>query len=102
MGLVLTRIPKRMDIARDVSKPRRKRISLGVAGGVAVLLVTLGLNRLKPAAPSVDRGTLWIDTAKRGQMLREVRGTGTLLPEVVRWIPATTEGRVEKILVYPG
>ncbi len=91
-----------MDIARDVRKPRRKRIILGVAGGVAVLLVTLGLNRLKPAAPSVDRGTLWIDTAKRGQMLREVRGTGTLLPEVVRWIPATTEGRVERILVYPG
>ena len=91
-----------MDIARDTRKPKRRRIILGISGALVVLLVTLGLSRLKPAAPSVDRGTLWIDSVKRGEMLREVRGTGTLLPEVVRWIPAATEGRVERILVYPG
>jgi HlyD family secretion protein len=65
-------------------------------------LITLGLSRLKPAAPSVERATVWIDTVKRGPMLRQVRGLGTLVPEDIRWIPATTEGRVEKILTHPG
>jgi HlyD family secretion protein len=57
---------------------------------------------LKPAVPSVDRSTVWVDTVKRGPMLREVRGLGTLVPEEIRWIPANTEGRVEKIVVRPG
>jgi HlyD family secretion protein len=91
-----------MDIQRDTRKPRRRRIVMAAAGALALLVVTLGLRRLKPAAPTVDRATLWIDVAKRGEMLRQVRGTGTLVPEVIRWIPAATEGRVEKILVLPG
>jgi len=91
-----------MDIPRDTTKSKRRRVILAAAGGLALLLVTLGLRRLKPAAPTVDRATLWIDVAKRGEMLRQVRGTGTLVPEVIRWIPAATEGRVERILVLPG
>jgi HlyD family secretion protein len=94
-----------VDIARPaiVARQRRtRRIAYGTAGLVAVLLITLGLSRLKPAAPSVDRGTLVIDTVKRGGMLRQVRGLGTLVPEELRWIPAATEGRVERIVVQPG
>ena len=53
-------------------------------------------------APSVERGTVWIDTVKRGPMVRQVRGSGTLIPEDIRWIPATTQGRVERILLRPG
>jgi len=94
-----------VDIARPaiIARQRRtRRIAYGAAGAVAVLLITLGLSRLKPAAPSVDRGTLVIDTVKRGGMLRQVRGNGTLVPEELRWIPAATEGRVERIVVQPG
>ena len=94
-----------MDIARPaiIARQRRtRRIAYGAASFVAVLLITLGLSRLKPAAPSVDRGTLVIDTVKRGGMLRQVRGNGTLVPEELRWIPAATEGRVERIVVQPG
>jgi HlyD family secretion protein len=74
------------------------------AGGCVALglLITLGLSRLKPAAPSVDGSTLWIDTVKRGPMLRQVRGPGSLVPEEIRWIPAQTDGRVERVLVKPG
>jgi len=64
--------------------------------------VTLGLSRMKPAAPSVDRATVWIDTVKRGEMLRQVRGIGTLVPEEVRWIPATSEGIIEERRARPG
>jgi HlyD family secretion protein len=60
------------------------------------------VSRLKPAAPGVDRATVWIDTVKRGPMIRQVRGSGTLVPEDIRWIPATTQGRVEKIVLRPG
>src|SRR5713101_945757 len=93
-----------MDIPRP-SQVRRRRIRralYGTAAGLAVLLITLGLSRLKPAAPSVERATVWIDTVKRGPMLREVRGLGTLVPEDLRWIPATTIGRVERIVLRPG
>jgi HlyD family secretion protein len=69
---------------------------------VIVLLMGVGVARLKPAAPGVDRTTLWIDTVQRGAMIRQVRGTGTLVPEDFRWIPATTSGRVERIIVKPG
>jgi len=81
---------------------RIRRILYGAAGLVLVSLITLGLSRLKPAAPSVERATVWIDTVKRGPMLRQVRGLGTLVPEDIRWIAAITEGRVEKIVVHPG
>ncbi len=93
-----------MDIARP-SRAREKRIRhilLGAGGLVALLLITLGLSRLKPAAPTVERSTVWIDTVKRGPMLRQVRGLGTLVPEDVRWIPAQTEGRVERHVILPG
>src|ERR1700739_3075521 len=61
-----------------------------------------GLPRLSPAAPSVDKGTVWSDTVKRGPMLREVRGLGTLVPEDIHWIPAQTAARVDRIVIRPG
>jgi HlyD family secretion protein len=94
-----------MDIARPASVARDKkirRITYGVAGGVAVLLITLGLSRLKPAAPEVERSTVLLDTVKRGPLVVNVRGLGTLVPEEIRWIPAVTEGRVERIVLHPG
>jgi HlyD family secretion protein len=94
-----------VDIARPPSVIRKKKIRRAIYGVVALLaiiLITVGVSRLKPAAPSVDRATVWVDTVKRGQMLRQVRGSGTLVPEDIRWIPATTQGRVERILLRPG
>jgi HlyD family secretion protein len=93
-----------MDIARpsQAAAKKRRRIILGAAGLATVLLITLGLSRLKPAAPSVERATVWIDTVKKGEMLRQVRGLGTLVPEEIRWIPAVSEGRVERIVIQPG
>src|SRR3989441_5141095 len=93
-----------MDVARP-SHVRRKRIRRAIYGSVGLAIVasiTLGLSLLKPAAPSVERATVWIDTVKRGPFLREVRGLGTLVPEDIRWIPATTQGRVERIFLHPG
>jgi HlyD family secretion protein len=74
----------------------------GGAGLTAALLITVGVARLQPAAPSVDRATVWIDTVKRGPMVRQVRGIGALVSEDLRWIPAATSGRVERILLRPG
>jgi HlyD family secretion protein len=93
-----------MDIARpsNARQKRIRRIAYAALALVSVLLITLGLSRLKPAAPGVERATVWIDTVKRGPLLREVRGSGTLVPEDIRWIPATTQGRVERILLFPG
>lgn len=94
-----------VDIARspDVKKKKKiRRILYGAAGLLVIILITVGVSRLKPAAPSVDRATVWIDTVKRGPMLRQVRGSGTLVPEEIRWIPSTTAGRVEVILLRPG
>jgi HlyD family secretion protein len=94
-----------MDKPRSASVKRNrliKRIVLAIALGLAVLLTTVGLARLKPAAPPVDRSTVWLDTVKRGPMVRQVRGLGTLVPEDVLWIPANTQGRVERILMRPG
>lgn len=93
-----------VDIARpDLARKKRvRRAAYAVAGVTALLLITVGVSRLKPAAPGVDRATVWIDTVKQGPMVRQVRGTGTLVPEDTRWIPATTEGRVEEILLRPG
>ena len=93
-----------MDIPRpDVAAKKRKRRIITIAAIVlGIILATIGLSRLKPAVPTVDRSTVWVDTVKRGPMVRQVRGLGTLVPEEIRWIPANTEGRVEKILVRPG
>ncbi len=97
-------VNKGMDIARpDVARKKRfRRVFYGTGSMVVLLLVTVGISRLEPAAPSVDRTTLWIDTVKRGPMVRQVRGLGTLVPEDTRWIPATTMGRVERVLLRPG
>jgi HlyD family secretion protein len=94
-----------MDIQRPSSVVRNKqirRIVIGVVALVALAAITYFLSRLKPAAPTVDRGTAYIDTVKRGPMVRQVRGLGTLVPEDIRWIPAATDGRVDRIVVYPG
>ncbi|MGO9093815.1 MAG: efflux RND transporter periplasmic adaptor subunit [Bryobacteraceae bacterium] len=93
-----------MDIPRKEAA-RRKRIRQIVIGLVLLAAaggVSWGLSRLKPAAPSVERATVWLDTVKRGPMLRQVRGLGTLVPEDILWIPATTDGRVERQLALPG
>jgi len=93
-----------MDIARP-SNVRQKRIRQAITVTVGLLIVaavTVGLSRLQPAAPTVEAATLWPDTVKRGPMVRQVRGLGTLVPEDIRWIPATTQGRVEKIVLRPG
>jgi len=84
------------------AKRRKQRIALVVGTVLLVVLVTVGLSRLEPAAPSIERATVWVDTVKRGSMLRQVRGTGSLVPEEIRWIPAVTEGRVERIKTLPG
>jgi len=95
-----------MDIARpNVARQKRRRQIIYIAVGIVLLaLVTMGLSRLKPAAPTVERSTVWIDTVKRGSVLRQVRGLGTLVPieGSIQWIPAITEGRVERILELPG
>jgi HlyD family secretion protein len=93
-----------MDIARpDQSrKRRRKRLLLALGGLAAISLITLGLSRLKPAAPTMEKGTVLMDVVKRGEMLRQVRGNGTLVPEQIQFVQAETDGRVERILVLPG
>ncbi len=93
-----------MDIQRP-SNAREKKIRRIVYGTVALVLlvgVTYGLSKLKPAAPTVDRATIWPDEVKRGPMGREVRGLGTLVPEDIRWIPAQTDSRVERWVLRPG
>jgi HlyD family secretion protein len=93
-----------MDIARP-SNARAKLIRRIILGGVAVLFiggVSFGLTRLRPAAPAVDRATVWSDEVKRGPMLRDVRGLGTLVPEDIRWIPAQTDSRVDRWVLRPG
>jgi HlyD family secretion protein len=93
-----------MDIPRpDQARKKRRRRIAAVAGGlVVVALITVGLAELKPAAPPVERGSLLFDTVKRGELLRQVRGNGTLVPQEIRWIPTINQGRVERILVLPG
>src|SRR5260221_3465917 len=96
-----------MDIVRDESvkkKKRQKQAAMIVVAVIAILGATLGVSRLKPALQSVDAGTIWPDTVKRGSMLRQVRGLGSLvpIPEDIRLIPAETDVRVERILVLPG
>ena len=87
-----------MDIPRpDVAKKKKiRRIIYTGTGLLAVLVITVALSRLEPAAPSVNRATVYMDTVKRGSMLRQVRGPGTLVPEEIRWISARTDGRIER------
>ncbi|HTC34562.1 MAG TPA: HlyD family efflux transporter periplasmic adaptor subunit [Bryobacteraceae bacterium] len=94
-----------MDVPRGKEVARRKlirRIVIIVLILAAIPLITWGLSRLKPAAPSVDRATVWIDTVKRGPMVRDVRGLGTLVVEQYMWIPAAFDSRVDKINFLPG
>jgi HlyD family secretion protein len=93
-----------MDIQRP-SNARAKKIRRIIYVGITIVSVagvTLGVSRLRPAAPSVDKSTVWTDEVKRGSMLREVHGLGTLVPEDIRWIPAQTDSRVDRILIHPG
>jgi multidrug resistance efflux pump len=99
-------IPYAMDIARPEFKEqkRRRQIAVGSAVAVLVILTTILVYRLKPAAPTVERGTVWTDSVKRGSMLRQVRGIGSLVPsqESVLQIPAETEATVVRIRMLPG
>src|ERR1039458_1633647 len=93
-----------MDIPRK-NAARRKLIRWIVTGFITLAAVTgisFGVRRLKPAAPGVDMSTLWPDTVRRGPMVREVNGLGTLVPEDTMLITATTDGRIERILIRPG
>ncbi len=93
-----------MDIKREGVGRKKliRRIALGIFAVAALGATTYGLSKLKPAAPSVEWATLWPDTVKRGSMVRQVRGLGTLVPEEILFVPATSEGRVEKRLMLPG
>jgi HlyD family secretion protein len=93
-----------MDIQRpsQAKAKLRKRIYIGSAVGIALVGITVLLARLKPAVPSVDRSLVWVDTVKRGPMVRQVHGPGTLVPVDIRWIAARTQGRVERIVLLPG
>ena len=90
-----------MDIKREPPKKTKKIVGLSL-GLVAIVAVTVAISRLRPAAPPVERGTLWIDTVKRGSMTRDVNAPGTLEPEYVRNVTALTNGRVEELPVQPG
>jgi HlyD family secretion protein len=93
-----------MDIARpsNARQKRLRRLALVLACLLVTLLVSVGLSQLQPAAPVVEAAGLWRDTVKRGPLLRQVRGYGTLVPEDIRWIPAATDGRVERVILRPG
>ena len=90
-----------MDIPRAPIKNRRRVWQIGIGVGV-IILITLVLSSLKPAAPTIESGTPWIDSVRRGEMLREVRGPGTLVPEHIRYITALASARDERILAVPG
>ena len=97
--------PGGMDVARGPQHARRQRNRRWIFGGtgaLAVLAATYAVMHLKPALPTLDRASIWTDVVRRGPMLRQVRGIGTLVPEEIRWIAAGTDARVERIVVYPG
>ena len=94
-----------MDIKRPPKSKIKKKIRnaiMIVVGIAAIGGITYGLTKLKPAAPTLERSTAVIETVKRGEMVRDVRGNGTLVPEVTRWVPAPADGRIEKILLKAG
>jgi HlyD family secretion protein len=93
-----------MDIQRP-SNARAKKIRRIIYAAIALVSitgVTYGVTRLRPAAPAVDKATIWTDEVKRGPMIRDVRGIGTLVPVDIRWIPAQTDSRVDRIVLHPG
>src|SRR6266571_4671406 len=93
-----------MDIPRPTAR-RNKHIKQSIYGVIVLITasaISIGLSRMKPAAPTVDRAAVWIDSVKRGEMLRQVRGLGMLVPEKVRWIPATTDGIIEEVRTMAG
>jgi HlyD family secretion protein len=93
------------DIARDPAILKRKRLrqaGYAAVGVIVVIAVSIALARMEPAAPNVERATVLVDTVKQGSIIRQVRGLGTLVPEDTRWLPSTTDGRVERILLRPG
>src|SRR5207237_1133529 len=91
-----------VDIPRKPRNRRKRNLILTASAAAVLATITFGFSRLRAAAPVVDRGGLWTDTVKRGPMLREVKGPGTLVPERVRLITADTAGRVERIPLGPG
>lgn len=94
-----------MDIKRPPKSKLKKKIRTAVmivVGLAAIGGITYGLTKLKPAAPTLDRSTAVIETVKRGEMVRDVRGNGTLVPDVTRWVPAPADGRIERILLKAG
>jgi HlyD family secretion protein len=94
-----------MDVPVSPALQKRRRTRRWLLGGgaaVVLAMVTLGLLRLQPASPTVEKASIFMDTVKRGEMLRQVRGNGTLIPEDIRWIPTVNAGRVERIVVLPG
>ncbi|MEO7190168.1 MAG: HlyD family efflux transporter periplasmic adaptor subunit [Vicinamibacterales bacterium] len=94
-----------MDLQRDPSILRRKKrrqLMGAAAAGIIVIVLSVAVSKLEPASPTVVESTLWPGVVKRGPMVREVRGTGTLVPEEIRWIPASTSGRVETVVLHPG
>ncbi len=93
-----------MDIQRPSNAHAKKvrRILYAAIAIISLAGVTYGVSRLRPAAPSVDKATIWTDEVKRGPMIRDVRGIGTLIPEDIQWIPAQTDARVDKIVLHPG
>jgi HlyD family secretion protein len=94
-----------MDQQRDpaiLRRKRRRQVLLAVLAGIVIISLSVAVSRLEPAAPTVAESTLWPGTVKRGPMVREVRGAGTLVPEELRWIPAGSSGRVERIVLRPG
>ena len=90
-----------MDIKRAPPSKKKQYIIWG-SGILAIVIVSLGISKLKPAAPSVERATLWVDSVRKGELLREVRAAGTLVPEHMRIIAAVTAGRIEQLPVRPG
>ena len=91
--------------AVDIPRERVRNLRpFYLAGGATLVVAVLafGVSRIRPAAPAVEKGGVWVDTVKRGSMLRAVKGPGTLVPEHIRWITADTAGRVERIYLRPG
>jgi HlyD family secretion protein len=93
----------------DIKRPPKSKIKKKIRNAVMIVIgiaaiggITYGLTKLKPAAPTLDKSTAVIETVKRGEMVRDVRGNGTLVPEITRWVPAPADGRVEKILLQAG
>ena len=93
-----------MDIPRKTARRNRiiRRVIIGLVVVITIPLITWGLSQMKPAAPPVERATVWVDTVKRGPMVRDVRGLGTLVAEEILWIPAITDGPVESVRLRAG